>query len=78
MDSRAYIKDWRTAVTYSTPGPQPTFLVDEPELRVLVAGLERVAIGCAEIVPRDGGMAAVDPAGERSHGAPEREERATG
>ena len=32
--------DWRTLVHYSEPGPQPTLLRDDPELRVLIAGLE--------------------------------------
>lgn len=40
MDDKAYTPDWHDVVTYSEPGPTPTLLVDEPELRVLVAGLE--------------------------------------
>jgi quercetin dioxygenase-like cupin family protein len=40
MDPRTFTGDWRDVVTYATPGPQPTLLVDEPDLRVLVAGLE--------------------------------------
>ncbi len=40
MDDKAYTPDWHSVVVYSTPGPTPTLLVDEPELRVLVAGLE--------------------------------------
>ena len=35
-----YLPDWHDAVSYSSPGPTPHLLVDEPELRVLVAGLE--------------------------------------
>jgi quercetin dioxygenase-like cupin family protein len=35
-----YTPDWREVVVYSAPGPAPRLLVDEPELRVLVAGLE--------------------------------------
>jgi quercetin dioxygenase-like cupin family protein len=31
---------WRELVRYSTPGPTPALLHDEPELRVLVVGLE--------------------------------------
>ena len=31
---------WRELVRYATPGPEPTLLRDEPELRVLIAGLE--------------------------------------
>jgi quercetin dioxygenase-like cupin family protein len=34
------IPDWHDVVTYSSPGPTPHLVVDEPELRVLVAGLE--------------------------------------
>jgi quercetin dioxygenase-like cupin family protein len=37
---RSYVPDWREIVSYSAPGPTPRLLVDEPELRVLVAGLE--------------------------------------
>ena len=40
MDGPVYIPDWRALVTYSAPGPQPALLLDEPELRVLIAGLE--------------------------------------
>lgn len=40
MDSETIFPDWRTLVTWSSPGPQPAILHDEPELRVLVAGLE--------------------------------------
>ena len=35
-----YVPDWHDVVIYSAPGPTPRLLVDEPELRVLVAGLE--------------------------------------
>ena len=40
MDPRTFVPDWREVVTYAAPGPQPTLLCDEPDLRVLVAGLE--------------------------------------
>lgn len=40
MDGPMFIPDWRERITYSAPGPQPTILVDEPELRILIAGLE--------------------------------------
>jgi quercetin dioxygenase-like cupin family protein len=40
MDLRAFVPDWRAVVTWSAPGPQPTLIVDQPDLRVLVAGLE--------------------------------------
>ncbi len=40
MDHRSFVSDWRDVVTYAGPHPQPTLLRDEPELRVLVAGLE--------------------------------------
>lgn len=40
MADPAFIADWRSVITYSAPGPTPYLLVDEPELRVLVAGLE--------------------------------------
>ncbi|MEO8207652.1 MAG: cupin domain-containing protein [Chloroflexota bacterium] len=40
MDAPIYIPDWRERVTYSAPGPQPALLVDEPDVRVLIAGLE--------------------------------------
>ena len=39
MSDRSF-PDWRDLVRYTAPGPQPTLLLDEPELRVLVAGLE--------------------------------------
>jgi quercetin dioxygenase-like cupin family protein len=32
--------DWRSLVRWSAPGPLPAILHDEPNLRVLVAGLE--------------------------------------
>lgn len=38
--SDASFPDWREQVHYAAPGPQPTLLLDEPDLRVLVAGLE--------------------------------------
>jgi quercetin dioxygenase-like cupin family protein len=40
MDPRTFVPDWRELVTFGGPGPQPTLLLDDPELRVLVAGLE--------------------------------------
>lgn len=40
MAEPAYTLDWRTVVAYAAPGPQPHLLVDEPDLRVLIAGLE--------------------------------------
>ncbi len=40
MDPRTFVADWREAVTYAAPGPEPTILSDEDGLRVLVAGLE--------------------------------------
>ncbi len=38
--SETLFPDWHDLVRYASPGPQPTILCDEPELRVLVAGLE--------------------------------------
>ncbi len=40
MNERSYIPDWQDVVKYTAPGPSPHLLVDEPDLRVLVAGLE--------------------------------------
>lgn len=40
MPFAALHPDWRDVVRWSAPGPQPAILVDEPGLRVLVAGLE--------------------------------------
>jgi quercetin dioxygenase-like cupin family protein len=40
MPYRTYTPDWREVVVYSSPGPTPQILLDEPGLRVLVAGLE--------------------------------------
>jgi len=40
MLERPYVADWHDVVIYSGPGPTPRLLVDEPELRVLVGGLE--------------------------------------
>lgn len=40
MDEQTYTPDWHDVVTYSAPGPTPRLLVDEPELRVLLGGLE--------------------------------------
>ncbi len=40
MSPTSLFPDWRDVVRWSAPGPQPAILVDEPGLRVLVAGLE--------------------------------------
>ena len=40
MDPRTFVPDWHDVVTWSAPGPSPALLVDEEDLRVLVAGLE--------------------------------------
>lgn len=40
MTDDAVFPDWRELVRYSSPGPQPALLHDEPDLRVLIAGLE--------------------------------------
>lgn len=40
MDPRTFTPDWRAIVTYAAPRPQPALLIDEEELKVLVAGLE--------------------------------------
>ena len=32
--------DWRELVRYAAPGPEPALLRDQPELCVLIAGLE--------------------------------------
>ena len=40
MDARTYVPDWHDIVVYAAPRPQPTLLVDEEELRVIVGGLE--------------------------------------
>jgi len=40
MSDHVAFPDWRTLVHYTEPGPQPTLLRDEPDLRVLIAGLE--------------------------------------
>jgi quercetin dioxygenase-like cupin family protein len=40
MDPRTSVADWRDVVTYAAPRPQPSLLVDEEELRVIVGGLE--------------------------------------
>ena len=40
MTDPTYEPDWRDLVVYSAPGPAPRVLVDQPDLRVLVAGLE--------------------------------------
>ena len=40
MDPEILFPDWRELVRYAAPGPQPTLLLDEPEVRVLIAGLE--------------------------------------
>ena len=40
MSKPSYTPDWHDVISYSSPGPTPRLLVDEPDLRVLVAGLE--------------------------------------
>jgi quercetin dioxygenase-like cupin family protein len=40
MDPEILFPDWRELVRYAAPGPQPTLLLDEPGIRVLIAGLE--------------------------------------
>ncbi len=40
MSSVSLFPDWHDLVRWSGPGPQPAIMVDEPGLRVLVAGLE--------------------------------------
>lgn len=40
MEPKAYIPNWRDVVAYTSPGPTPQVIVDEPDLRVLLAGLE--------------------------------------
>ena len=40
MEPATYVPDWRDLVTFASPGPQPTFLRDEPGVRILLAGLE--------------------------------------
>lgn len=39
MEPRTFVPDWREIVTFAGPGPQPTLIRDDPDLRVLVAGL---------------------------------------
>jgi quercetin dioxygenase-like cupin family protein len=40
MTDGTVFPDWRELVHYASPGPQPTILHDEPDLRALIAGLE--------------------------------------
>lgn len=40
MTDEMVFPDWRELVQYASPGPQPTIVADEPEFRVLIAGLE--------------------------------------
>jgi quercetin dioxygenase-like cupin family protein len=40
MTDEMVFPDWRELVRYASPGPQPTIVADEPEFRVLIAGLE--------------------------------------
>ena len=40
MDPSTFFPDWHTLVRYSAPGPEPVLLRDDPDLRVLLAGLE--------------------------------------
>ena len=36
-----FLADWRTAVAHSAEGPQPQFIGDGPNLKVILAGLEQ-------------------------------------
>lgn len=36
-----FLADWRTAVAHSPEGPQPQFINDGPDLKVILAGLEQ-------------------------------------
>ena len=40
MSEDVIYPDWRELVRYAAPGPEPVLLRNEPELRVLIAGLE--------------------------------------
>jgi quercetin dioxygenase-like cupin family protein len=40
MTDATVFPDWHELVRYASPGPQPTILHDEPDLRALIAGLE--------------------------------------
>ena len=40
MEPMTFVPDWRELVTYAAPGPQPTLLRDDADVRVLLAGLE--------------------------------------
>ncbi len=40
MEPMTFIPDWRGLLTYAAPGPQPTILRDDADVRVLLAGLE--------------------------------------
>lgn len=36
-----FLADWRTAVAHSVEGPQPQFINEGPDLKVILAGLEQ-------------------------------------
>lgn len=36
-----FLTDWRTAVVHAPEGPQPHILVDGPDVKVILAGLEQ-------------------------------------
>ena len=40
MEPTTFIPHWRDLVTFAAPGPQPTLLRDDADVRVLLAGLE--------------------------------------
>jgi quercetin dioxygenase-like cupin family protein len=40
MTDDRVLPDWRELVRYTSPGPQPVLLHDDPDLRVLIAGLD--------------------------------------
>jgi quercetin dioxygenase-like cupin family protein len=40
LEDQTLFPSWRDLVRYAAPGPEPTLLCDEPELRVLIGGLE--------------------------------------
>jgi len=36
-----FLADWHTAVAYAPDGPQPQILLDGPDVKVILAGLEQ-------------------------------------
>ncbi|MBX3052231.1 MAG: cupin domain-containing protein [Caldilineaceae bacterium] len=36
-----FLADWRSAVAHSPEGPQPQFLIDGPDIKLILAGLEQ-------------------------------------